>query len=151
MNSPSTTSSASDPGAGVNAHLNDDGSRKSAVFPVSTVSLSCDVTLIAAFLKFLSANAGPSPYDETSSATGLRKVSVEFDRDSVAMYSLAKATSGARLDTYLWDAAFGGAPGVQPRVQAVNINGINLYSKKDTITGKLWKIVDVAPLRVDNN
>ncbi|KAL1940860.1 hypothetical protein VTO73DRAFT_7901 [Trametes versicolor] len=115
MTSPSTTVSASDPGAGVTAHLYDDGSHKSAVFP------------------FLSANAGPPPYDETSSATGLRNVYGEFDRDLVAMYLLAKATSGARLDAYLWDAAFGSAPGVQPRVQAVN--GINLYSKKDTITG----------------
>ncbi|EIW58105.1 uncharacterized protein TRAVEDRAFT_47283 [Trametes versicolor FP-101664 SS1] len=115
MTSPSTTVSASDPGAGVTAHLYDDGSHRSAVFP------------------FLSANAGPPPYDETSSATGLRNVYGEFDRDLVAMYPLAKATSGARLDAYLWDAAFGSAPGVQPRVQAVN--GINLYSKKDTITG----------------
>lgn len=97
MTSPFTTSSASDPGADVTAHLYDDGSRKSAVFPVSTVSLSCDVTLIAAFLKLLSANAGPPPYDETSPATGLRRVSGEFDRDLAAIYPLAKATSGARL------------------------------------------------------
>lgn len=137
MTSPFTASRASDLDAAVMNHLNHDGSRKSADFPVSTVSLSCNVLLIVNFQKLSTINAVPPPYDETSPATSTRKVSVQFDRDSVAMFPPAKTTSGARLDAYLWDAAFGGTLGVQPRVQAVN--GINFYSKKDSLTGKSRK------------
>ncbi|OJT07180.1 hypothetical protein TRAPUB_1995 [Trametes pubescens] len=115
MTSPLSASGASDVHAVVITRLNEDGSDKPVASPAPT------------------ADAGPPPYDETSSTTGLRKVSVESDRGPLAMSPVAKATSGARLDTYLWDAAFGGAPGAQPRAQAVN--GITLYSKKEILTG----------------